>query len=259
MAISEATEGEYNNLVRNCGLIFVPETFPDSYCGTEVPAFHWSDETEPQQEDRYLAHLAQIIPLRERHLQWRTVKKKTNLFQARVPGFKLTGTTDVAVVDTRFPLEAFTRSALALIVELKRKFDDAAARQGVLELVAHAAMGETAWAPLVLVTDLNDKWCFFWLNDGKKTTVLSGTRAQAVKFLRDLFNDENHVLPDFQQLNTRGGLRLSAQIHSGSGAADVANLEDVREFMTEEEFRLHKAEVRFNMYLQANQFLSMYS
>lgn len=161
MAISEATEGEYNDLVRNCGLIFVPETFPDSYYGTEVPAFHWSDETEPQQEDRYLAHLARIIPLRERHLQWRTVKKKTNLFQARVPGFKLTGTTDVAVVDIRFPLEAFTRSALALIVELKRKFDDAAARQGVLELVAHAAMGETAWAPLVLVTDLNDKWCFF--------------------------------------------------------------------------------------------------
>lgn len=81
MAISEATEGEYNDLVRNCGLILVPETFPDSYYGTEVPAFHWSDETEPQQEDRYLAHLARIIPLRERHLNGEQSKRRPTFFR----------------------------------------------------------------------------------------------------------------------------------------------------------------------------------
>jgi hypothetical protein len=263
VAISDATVGEYNILVKNCGLLFLPATFPESYGGTEVPAFHWSDETEPQQEARYLSHLTKIIPLKERHLQWKPVKNKTSLFQAKVPGFKLTGTTDVAVIDTRFRVEALTRAAIALIVELKRKYDDDAFRQGVLELVAHASMGETAWPPLALVTDLNDTWCFLWLNDGRKISVLSGTRAQAVKFICDLFNSDNHVLPDvpeFQQLNTRGGLQLGAQIYCGTGPADVGNLEDVKDAMTEEEFRLQRAQEKFNMYLQANPFLcSMYS
>jgi len=262
VAISDVSLADYNRLLRECRLVIASATFPESYGGTEVPAFQWSDETEPQQEDRYLGYLAQIVPLTKRNLRWKSIRNRTDLFQGKVPGYKLTGTADVAIIDTTFPQydSSLIRASLALIVELKPKFESDSFRQGVLELLAHSSMGETAWHPLALVTDLNDEWCFLWLNDGRKITVLSGTRAQSVKFLRDLFNSNEHTVPGFEQFNQRGGLRLDLQIHSGMGATDVANLDDVMECMTEDELRMHKSQVKFNMYLQANPWLSsMYS
>ncbi len=234
--------------------------FPESYGGNEVPAFQWSDEDEPKQEARYLAHLNQIIPLRKRHLCWRSINCNRTLFQGKVPGYKLTGTADVAVCDTRFPSDdsSLIRGSLALIVELKREYEASAFRQGVLELVAHTSMGETAWPPLVLVTDLRDNWRFLWLNDGTKICVLQGTRTQSVKLLLDLFNGQDLLVPGFQQLNERGGLKLDVQIHGGMGTADVANLEDVAEVTTEEERRIHNGQVAFNMCLQANPWLALY-
>ena len=262
MAISDVSATDYQSLLSRCKLVLLPATFPDSYAGTEVPAFQWSDENEPQQETRYLAHLSQIIPLRKRHLRWKSINDKKNLFQGKVPGYKLTGTADAAVLDTRFPLDdsSLVRASLALIVELKREYNDSSFRQGVLELLAHTSMGETAWPPLVLVTDLNDNWRFLWLNDGTKVNVLSGTRAQSVKIICDLFHSDDNIVAGFQALNQRGGLRLDLQFHSGMGPADVANLDDVMEYMSEDELRMHKGQVSFNMYLQANPWLSsMYS
>jgi hypothetical protein len=265
-AISEVPASDYQNLLTKCSLVLAPATFPDSYDGKKVPAFQWSDENEPQQEARYLAHLKQIIPLRQRHLCWGSIHGKRNLFQGHVPGYKLTGTADVAVRDTRFPSvvdddssdSSLVRASLALIVELKREYDASAFRQGVLELVAHTSMGETVWPPLVLVTDLNDTWHFLWLNDGTRISVLSGTRAQSVKLLSDLFNHEDLHVPGFQKLNERGGLKLDLQIHGGMGTADVGNLDDISEVMTDEEKRIHKGQVTFKMCLQANPWLAMY-
>ena len=260
VAISGVSAADYQDLLSRCRLVLVPATFPDSYGGKEVPAFQWSDEDEPKQETRYLAHLKEIIRLRERHLRWESINGTKNLFQGHVPGYKLVGTADVAVRDTRLPADnpSLIRASLALIVELKRKFDGSSFHQGVLELVAHSSMGETMWPPLVLVTDLNDTWRFLWLNDGSKICVLSGTRAQSVKLISDIFNHEDLHVPGFQQLNERGGLKLDLQIHGGMGAPDVGNLDDVSEVMTDEEKRIHKGQATVKMCLQANPWLSMY-
>jgi hypothetical protein len=42
------------------------------------------------------------------------------------------------------------------------------------------------------------------------------------------------------------------------GAADVGNLDDVSEAMTDEEKRAHKGQATFKMCLQANPWLAMY-
>ena len=139
----------------------------------------------------------------------------------------------------------------------------------------HSVAGrDCVWLPLLAwngwgvnrCVDTGQHWAWFvqvllflWLNDGKKISVMSGTRALSVKFLCDLFNSDDHLVPGFQQFNQCGGLRLDLQILSGMGAADVANLDDVMECMTEEELKMHKSQVNFNLYLQANPWLSMYS
>ena len=260
VALSEVSVTDYQNLLSKCRLVLVPAEFPESYGGNEVPAFQWSDEEEPRQEARYLAHLNQIIPLRKRNLRWKSINANRTLFQGKVPGYKLTGTADVAVCDTLFPLDdsSLIRASLALIVELKPEYGPSAFRQGVLELVAHTSMGDTAWPPLVLVTDLKENWCFLWLNDGTKISVLQGTRAQSVKLLLDLFNSEDLCVPGFQQLNERKGLKLDLQVPGGMGTADVANLDDVAEVTSKQEMEVQNGQVKFNMCLQANPWLAMY-
>jgi hypothetical protein len=260
VAISDVSAGDYQTLLTQCRLRFVSVTFPDPYGGIDVAAFKWSDEAEPKQEERYLAYLAQVVPLSKRHLRWKAVNDTKDLFLGQFPGYKLKGTADAAVIDTTYPQlhSALVRASLALIVEVKKNVKSSSLQQGVLELLAHASMGETAWPPLAVVTDLKDTWHFLWLNNGRNISILPGTRAQSVKFLRDLFNSDDHSVPGFQQLNSRGGLKLDFQAQSMMGAADVANLSDVMECMTEEEQRMHKAQATFNMYLQANPWLSMY-
>jgi hypothetical protein len=260
--ISKAPLDVYNQIISLGNLEIMEIPFPASYSGVDVSAFLWNDGTEPSQAPRYLQYLSMTIPL-ENGMTWESVTGTNNLLLLQAAGYKLKGSSDVAVfLESQIQASGPTtiRLRVALLMEIKRTCDDSSFRQGVLELLALSFTGGTpsSWPPLVVVTDLNDTWWFLWLNDGHKIMALSGNRAKSVQLLKDLLTSDDHQVPALPQLNQRGKWRPLAGMNRGGQAVDVANLEDVRDSLTMEESIAHEAQTGFNRVVESNPWLCMY-
>ncbi len=91
-------------------------------------------------------------------------------------GFKLSGTSDVVIVDsdvqrTLGSASSVTASALMAIIELKKQVTERDVKQTAAELISADLHAETL-QPFAVVTDLVDDWRFLWLRGARTIMVL---------------------------------------------------------------------------------------
>ncbi len=91
-------------------------------------------------------------------------------------GFKLSGTSDVVIVDsdvqrTLGSASSVTASALMAIIELKKQVTERDVKQTAAELISADLHAETL-QPFAVVTDLADDWRFLWLRGARTIMVL---------------------------------------------------------------------------------------
>ena len=91
---------------------------------------------------------------------------------------------------------------------------------------------------MAVITDLNDKWEFFWLKARKIHTYTSTSKEEAVFIIENVLN------PNIDVLDNEGVKKFDFPMedrdklpHVSSQNYDVANLNDVADVMSEEEIR----------------------
>jgi hypothetical protein len=101
-------------------------------------------------------------------------------------GFKLTGTSDIVIVDSDVQRNAagelssgssVSAAALLATIEIKKKVAERDVRQAAAELISadiHAQMLQ----PFAVVTDLQDDWRFLWLRGQRTIMTLSVPTVQ---------------------------------------------------------------------------------
>lgn len=82
----------------------------------------------------------------------------------RLP-FGMCGTADVAVVDSSAKKHKELRAGIKALVMVRKEISPKDKVQALAQLVAISVNAPERSAPIVLLTDLNDNWYFYWLSD----------------------------------------------------------------------------------------------
>lgn len=142
-----------------------------SFQATQPKAFRWDDDvriSEKAHQDRYLPYLQEVL-LMPRDLQLAAAPNNLLDTDDRL-GFKLTGTSDVVVLDREIDRAIGHEAAIRALFELKKKVNERAVKQGAAELIAAAVKAQ--YSPFVVLTDLVDDWRFLWLKERRTITVM---------------------------------------------------------------------------------------
>ena len=189
VSMSEMSEGKFTSLFRaQARLILKPVDWPDGYTVhlqgeqadqpiAQPAAFSWeAGKDEDKQHEQYLAHAKRIIPLPRELELLRAPPALLSTAGSRDLPFDISGTTDICII-----LKAARKTpsqALHVVIELKptwQKKEGGAADeyehraiqskdiyQACAELVAADILSPLT-CPVVLLTNFDDEWIFFWL------------------------------------------------------------------------------------------------
>ena len=205
----------------------------------DVVPFYWDEgKPENQQCDEYMSHLASIINLPET-MEWYNAQNEKNfltvLYNDLLP-FGIRGTTDVAIIDKTYIRDNIHSSGIRLVMELKKKVIKSNIYQAAVELIV--ADLHSNFNIMAVITDLNDRWEFFWLKARKIHTYTSTSKEEAVFIIENVLN------PNIDVLDNNGVKKFDFPMedrdklpHVSSQNYDVANLNDVADVMSEEEIR----------------------
>lgn len=192
------------------GLMGLPETTavwpnkPDLL--QSIKGYSWLESSEDSDENiaAYMAYLKNLLKLPDDY-DLGDVKPKTKLLYVSLPmesseSRTVKGTTDVTITRSAELLGDTVRNNIQVLLELK-KVDDTNkdhTPQAVCELIAAACLNRSH--PVVAVlTDLNERWTFFWLakreDDSKmalhRLPLNEGSKsvAEAKYLLESLYDD----------------------------------------------------------------------
>jgi hypothetical protein len=189
VSMSDMSEGKFASLFRaQARLILKPVGWPDDYTVhlqgeqanqpiVQPDAFQWEEgKDEDKQHEQYLAHAKRIIQLPREFELLRAPPGLLSTAGSRDLPFDLSGTTDLCII-----LKAARKTpsqALHIVIELKptwQKKEGGAADeyerrviqskdiyQACAELVAADILSPLT-CPVVLLTNFDDEWIFFWL------------------------------------------------------------------------------------------------
>mmetsp|Transcript_28982 Transcript_28982/g.63939 ORF Transcript_28982/g.63939 Transcript_28982/m.63939 type:complete len:335 (+) Transcript_28982:257-1261(+) len=152
--------------------------------------FEWHKEVaDNKQSDRYIPHLEELFPLPDSLAWLKCGDNQEHLFDIQEPGMlhydTIRGNTDMAIVSTVYKKFQAYSDGLHILFELKKQPDAQAHYQAMCQLLlANYCCSERK--PVVVLTDLNDKWQLYWM-DG--TTITGGrcsSRAAAVMRVNQL-------------------------------------------------------------------------
>ncbi len=165
--------GELEAALRSAGVSVVPVASPEGG-GAPSRGFQWTQATEPQQMDACLTWLAAHIdlPRDKRFVDLRKTQDMLNVATVAAPWlpFHLKGTADVAIVDRACVSSGFVSRGLLVIFEFKKAVADIDGRQAIAEFIA--ADIHSNFSVVLVLTDLNNTWRFFWADGAIKVTTV---------------------------------------------------------------------------------------
>jgi len=90
--------------------------------------------------------------------------------------YQFSGTSDVAIVLKQSARIDQPAGGLRIVFELKRNASQDEHYQALLRLLLSNLLSDSL-KPIVVVTDLNEHYCFYWLDDPPSSTTLLMARA----------------------------------------------------------------------------------
>jgi len=190
IALSEFSASHIQQIRQHAHMMLKPIDWPpfvssssstssSSLSPSSIPEFKWSDENEDQQQDRYVQYVKDHLQI-PRHLSVKAAP--ANLLDvsksARLP-FDVKGSSDVMVVERSAGLAP--EFGIRMLFELTKAVMRKNLFQAIGELLAADEL--TAFTPVVVLTDLNEVWTFYWLEgDGGPHLLYSEAPSRYAAF-----------------------------------------------------------------------------
>ncbi|CAG8517091.1 1884_t:CDS:2 [Paraglomus occultum] len=95
--------------------------------------------------------------------------------------YSITGTSDIAIIDKSFLVSLWSVGGLKVVFELKKKLIRQNVYQAILETILANAL--SAYAVLVVLTDLKNIWHFFWLQEFEITEIVVYDILEAITII----------------------------------------------------------------------------
>ncbi|CAG8727902.1 5675_t:CDS:2, partial [Funneliformis caledonium] len=266
--ISSVNEEYLAKILEYTGLDYKTTTLEEELPGLDlnlnerINAFKWSDEAEILQNGRYKTYITNILKLGSfRRLGiYDTINDNSFLTtSADILPMKLSGTTDLVIVDRHSIAMQLPEKHIRILFELKKIIVKADTFQIMAELIS--ADLKSNYTILAVLTDLIDDWRFYWLNDNDRNIIgFKLPRVNAVALLRknlafaELEQERSENKELGQELDQVLGISTSEveeplpkrqkikQIFGTANvSSDIASMEDFFDTMTEEEIFRYKA------------------
>ncbi|CAG8436529.1 6208_t:CDS:2 [Ambispora gerdemannii] len=244
--ISSVNYESWERIQSYLGLDYEAMTDLDIELTTErTNAFQWSDLTERAQRDGeqgYLNHLRTLLQIATfRGLGLCDATNETSLLSTGndILPIKLSDTTDVAIVDMHSIALQMPEKHIRILFELKKAIVKADTYQVMAELIT--ADLKSIYSVLAVLTDLNDDWRFYWLEEGR-IKALKLPRDSAVALIKHNMSLADQEL-DQQEAEIEEPLpkRMKLKhIVAPNVSSDIAPMEDFFDTMTEEEIFKYK-------------------
>jgi hypothetical protein len=153
--------------------------------------YTWTEAAEDISEQRkaYMAHLEKNVLFLPSGYAVIDCAKNSNLLSVKGIGgkFKFNGTTDVVVARTEHVDASAVRHHVEVELELKTTRNNKMKNhepQAVLEHLSSSFLNKTSGV-LTVLTDLNEKWVFYWFHPNGKEIMKYGTDRKRAQFLLD--------------------------------------------------------------------------
>ncbi|CAG8568984.1 7693_t:CDS:2 [Acaulospora morrowiae] len=244
--ISSVNYESWERIRAYLGLDYEAMTDLDMELTTErTNAFQWSVLTERAQRDGeqgYLNHLRTILQIATfRGLGLCDATNETSLLSTGndILPIKLSGTTDVAIVDRHSIALQMPEKHIRILFKLKKVIVKADTYQVMAELIT--ADLKSIYSVLAVLTDLNDDWRFYWLEEGR-IKALKLPRDSAVALIKHNMSLADQEL-DQQEAEIEEPLpkRMKLKhIVAPNVSSDIAPMEDFFDTMTEENIFKYK-------------------
>jgi len=93
----------------------------------------------------------------------------------------ITGTSDIAIIDKSFLVSMRVVGGLKVVFELKKNVIRPSINQAIVETILANAL--SAYAVLVVLTDLKNDWHFFWLQEFKIAEIVVHDIHEAITII----------------------------------------------------------------------------
>ncbi|CAB4412951.1 unnamed protein product [Rhizophagus irregularis] len=221
-----------------------------------IGAFGWTDAIERSQNDRYTPHLKNILKLdtfRTLGLYDPTGDDSFLSTNTDILPIRLTGTTDLVIVDRHSIASQAQEKHIRFLFELKKVVKRIHTFQAMAELIS--ADLKSKYPVLAVLTDLMDDWRFFWIQ-GKIIMRLTLSREESVALIRRNLVSANNELRElanqgssemdmessfFEEEPLPRRQKLRHVVATSNVSSDIAPMEDFFDTMSEEEIFRYKA------------------
>ncbi|GBB93325.1 hypothetical protein RclHR1_02150012 [Rhizophagus clarus] len=221
-----------------------------------IGAFGWTDAIERSQNDRYTPHLKNILKLdtfRTLGLYDPTGDDSFLSTNTDILPIRLTGTTDLVIVDRHSIASQAQEKHIRFLFELKKVVKRIHTFQAMAELIS--ADLKSKYPVLAVLTDLMDDWRFFWIQ-GKIIMRLTLSREESVALIRRNLVSANN---EMRELANQGSSEMDMEssffeeeplprrqklrhvVATSNVSSDIAPMEDFFDTMSEEEIFRYKA------------------
>lgn len=196
VAMSGASKGKRDIVLEHFGIVLSgaewssrPEDAALSDTSDAMYTWTLANEDAPEQRDAYMRHLKNKVLFLPTGYAVKDCAIKSNLLSVQNMGgkFKFNGTTDVVVAQTRHVENSAERNHVEVELELKTTRNNNMAKhepQAVLEHLASSFLNETCGV-LTVLTDLNEKWVFYWFHPNGREIMKLDTDRKRAQFLLD--------------------------------------------------------------------------
>jgi hypothetical protein len=167
VSISRMTQKHFTALLDEHGLRRDTVEFSVTPTTKPIQSFTWGDKKEDAHAQGYLGWLKSNINLPS-DVEFSTASSNTILLSTTVASslMNLSGTLDVAIVDSKNVKSGNFIGGIRVGIELKKMVKNDNAMQVIAELIT-ANVGSVRYPVVMLLTDLGKHWQFFWLQTKK--------------------------------------------------------------------------------------------
>ncbi|CAG8486929.1 30764_t:CDS:2 [Gigaspora margarita] len=255
--ISCITEGYWMKIQEFIGIDYQSTTrereFPNLNLGLNderIDAFGWTDAIERTQSDRYKPHLTNILRLDT----FRTLDPTSDdgflSTNTDILPIRLSGTTDLVIVDRHSIASRAQEKHIRVLFELKKAVNKKHTFQTVAKLISADLI--SMHPVFAILTDLIDDWLFFWIK-GKIIMRLTLSKTESVALIRHNLTSANNELRDIESNFSEEESSFSEEeplpkrqklrqvIATSNVSSDIAPMEDFFDVMSEEEIFRYKA------------------
>ncbi|CAG8644647.1 8331_t:CDS:2, partial [Funneliformis mosseae] len=149
--------------------------------------------------------------------------------------FKIKGGTDYVVMEQKYIDNLIAKAGTRVTIELKKVPQEQNIWQAIAEMVAADFLTNEEIKVIGVLTDLNERWHLFWLEEGRKIMMVKlSHRKKALDII-------SRMVKMMRVPGLPGGQRIKIYDNAYTQVDDIAPLEDFYEEMSEEDILRHKA------------------